>query len=117
MGSVIPNAYLVALGTRARVGVACRPALRNVEASTDPLATASREANGEGCGLGFANRAARGSTTINVFLDTHVNDHLTRNSHEMRAYRNLLVKIVLMWVAVAHRHNIGVTDTGSLSRS
>jgi hypothetical protein len=117
MGSFIPNAYYVVFGTRARVGVSCRPALGNVEASTDPFATAAREANSEGCGLRFANRAARGLFTFIDFLDTNVNDCFTRSSHEIRAYRNLLVKIVLMWVAVAHLHNIGITDTGGLSTS
>ena len=78
MGSVVPNTYGVAFGTCARVSVSCGPALRNVEASTDPVtAAAAREADGEGCGLRFADSAARGSTTINVFLDINVNNYFS----------------------------------------
>ena len=69
VSSVIPDADSVALSARAGVCVSGRPALGHVEASADPLAAATREADGEGCGLGLTNTAARSSTAIDIFLE------------------------------------------------
>jgi hypothetical protein len=57
MGSVVPNANCVAFGTRARISVSCRPALRNIKATTDPLGAAAREADSEGSRLSLAHAA------------------------------------------------------------
>jgi hypothetical protein len=118
MSSIVPNADFVAFGTRALVTISCRPALRHLEACTNPLAVGTtREANGERFRIRLANSALRGSTAISNFLDANVNDYYHQSSREMLVYRKLLVEKVLMWVTVAHPLNISVTDTGSLSRS
>jgi hypothetical protein len=81
MGSVVPNADFIAFGTRALVTIPCRLALRHVETCTNPIAVAAtREANGDGFRIRFANSALRGRSTINGFLDTNVNKCFARNS-------------------------------------
>jgi hypothetical protein len=77
MSSVVPNTHIVSLGTRARVGVACKPSLLYTEACLGPfiLENGSKgrndlggEADTEGCALRFAYTAAGRSTTADNFL-------------------------------------------------
>jgi hypothetical protein len=77
MGSVVPDTHIVSLGTRARVGVACKPSLLYTEACLGPFIRKKGskgwndlggEANTEGCALRFAYTAAGRSTTVDDFL-------------------------------------------------
>lgn len=104
---------------RATVRVSCAQALLHVEASRDPSRSGdtARKADRVSFGSLCANIALLGSTAFLVFLSMAVSNHYAQSSQKLCAYRKLLVKIVLVWVAIADEFSLVLGEHARLSRS